>query len=52
MIPEEDKEINPADQDMIVFDPEASNEELYDTAIDTTQQSSWANQSRQPLYLT
>ena len=48
MIPEEEEEnIDPAKQDTLVFDSKESDEEPYDTAIDTTS-SQWVNQLQQP----
>ena len=39
-IPEEEEEVDPAEQDTLVFDSEESDEEQFDTAIDTTSDDS------------
>ena len=39
-IPEEEEHIDPAEQDTLVFDSEESDEELFNTAIDTTSDDS------------
>ena len=40
MIPEEEENTDSAEQDTLVFDSEESDEELFDTAIDTTSNDS------------
>ena len=40
MIPEEEEEPDPADQDTLVFDSEESNKEPFSTTIDTTSDGS------------
>ena len=39
-IPKEDEDIDPVDQDTIVFDPQELDEDLFNTAVDTTSDDS------------